>query len=60
MSGSYGFEAQIAEVEVNTDTGEIKVLELWDAHDIGKAINPQSVESQIEGSLAMVLGYCFL
>ena len=59
VSGSYGFEAQIAEVEVDTDTGEIKVLELWDAHDIGKAINPQSVEGQIEGSLAMGIGYTF-
>jgi 4-hydroxybenzoyl-CoA reductase alpha subunit len=59
VSGSYGFEAQIAEVEVNKETGEVKVLELWDAHDIGKAINPQSVESQIEGSLAMGLGYTF-
>ncbi len=59
VSGSYGFEAQIAEVEVNTDTGEVKLLELWDAHDIGKAINPQSVEAQIEGSLAMGIGYTF-
>lgn len=59
VSGSYGFEAQIAEVEVNKETGEVKVLELWDAHDIGKAINPQSVHTQIEGSLAMGLGYSF-
>jgi len=59
VSGSYGFEAQIAEVEVNKETGEVKVLDIWDAHDIGKAINPQSVESQIEGSLAMGLGYTF-
>ncbi len=59
VSGSYGFEAQIAEVEVNKDTGEVKLLELWDAHDIGKAINPQSVEAQIEGSLAMGIGYTF-
>lgn len=60
VSGSYGFEAQIAEVEVNKETGEIKVLEMWDAHDIGKAINPQSVEGQIEGSLVMGLGYTFM
>ncbi|HBG60841.1 MAG: hypothetical protein A2Y03_07500 [Omnitrophica WOR_2 bacterium GWF2_38_59] len=59
VSGSYGFEAQVAEVEVNKDTGEISVLKLWDAHDIGKAINPQSVEGQIEGSLIMGLGYTF-
>ena len=59
VSGSYGFEAQIAEIEVDTVTGEVKLLELWDAHDIGKAINPQSVEAQIEGSLAMGIGYTF-
>ena len=59
VSGSYGFEAQIAEVEVNTETGETRILKLWDAHDIGKAINPRSVESQIEGSLAMGIGYTF-
>ncbi len=60
VSGSYGFEAQIAEVEVNEETGEVKILKIWDAHDIGKAINPQSVEGQIEGSLAMGIGYTFL
>ncbi len=60
VSGSYGFEAQIAEVEVNKETGEVNVLKLWDAHDIGKAINPQSAEGQIEGSLAMGLGYTFM
>jgi CO/xanthine dehydrogenase Mo-binding subunit len=60
VSGSYGFEAQIAEVEVDKETGEVTILKLWDAHDIGKAINPQSVEGQIEGSLAMGIGYTFL
>lgn len=60
VSGSYGFEAQVAEVEVNKKTGEVKILKMWDAHDIGKAINPQSVEGQIEGSLAMGIGYTFL
>jgi 4-hydroxybenzoyl-CoA reductase alpha subunit len=59
ISSSYSFEAQIAEVDVDTDTGAINVLKLWDAHDVGKAINPSSVESQIEGSLAMGLGYTF-
>jgi 4-hydroxybenzoyl-CoA reductase alpha subunit len=59
VSGSYGFEAQIAEVEVNTDTGEVRLVKMWDAHDIGKAINPQSVAGQIEGALAMGIGYTF-
>ena len=57
VSGSYGFEAQIAEVEVNKETGEVKILKMWDAHDIGKAINPQGVIGQIEGSIAMGIGY---
>jgi len=57
VSGSYGFEAQIAEVEVDTLTGAVKIIKMWDAHDIGKAINPKSVEGQIEGSLAMGIGY---
>ncbi len=60
VSGSYGFEAQIAEVEVNKETGDVKLLKMWDVHDIGKAINPQSVEGQIEGSLTMGIGYTFL
>lgn len=60
VSASYGFEAQIAEVEVNKETGEVKILKMWDAHDIGRAINPQSVEGQIEGSLVMGIGYTFL
>lgn len=59
VSGSYGFEAQVAEVEVNIETGEVRIIKMWDAHDIGKAINPQSVEAQIEGSLAMGIGYTF-
>ncbi|MFH1360802.1 MAG: molybdopterin cofactor-binding domain-containing protein [Candidatus Omnitrophota bacterium] len=59
VSGSYGFECQIAHVEVNKETGEIKILKMWDAHDIGKAINPQSVEGQVEGSIMMGIGYTF-
>ncbi|MCR4338059.1 MAG: molybdopterin-dependent oxidoreductase [Candidatus Omnitrophica bacterium] len=59
VSGSYGFEAQIAEVEVNVETGDVRIIKMWDAHDIGKAINPQAVEAQIEGSLAMGIGYTF-
>ncbi len=59
VSASYSYEAQIAEVEVNKETGEVKVLKMWDAHDVGKAINPQSVEGQIEGSIVMGIGYTF-
>ncbi|MFH0877881.1 MAG: molybdopterin cofactor-binding domain-containing protein [Candidatus Omnitrophota bacterium] len=57
ISASYGFEAQVAEVEVNRCTGQVKVLKIWDVHDIGYPINPQSVHGQIEGSIVMGLGY---
>ena len=57
ISGSYGFEAQIAEVEVNKRTGHVKVRKMYDVHDIGFPINPVSVEGQIEGSIIMGLGY---
>ncbi|MEW6773971.1 MAG: molybdopterin cofactor-binding domain-containing protein [Bacteroidota bacterium] len=56
LSPSYSFGAVIAEVKVNPDTGEYKVLNLWGAHDCGKAINPLAVEGQLEGSWHMGLG----
>lgn len=59
ISASYGFEAQIAEVEVDTKTGRVKVLKMYDVHDIGYPINPDSVHGQIEGSIIMGLGYTF-
>jgi len=59
ISGSYGFEAQIAEVEVDKKTGRVKVLKVTDVHDIGYPINPQSVHGQIEGSILMGVGYTF-
>jgi xanthine dehydrogenase molybdenum-binding subunit len=57
ISAAYSFSAQLAEVEVDTETGEIDVLRLVCASDIGKAINPMAVEGQIEGGMQMGLGY---
>lgn len=57
ISGSYGFEAQIAEVEVNKKTGDVKVVKMYDVHDVGYPINPDSVHGQIEGSIVMGIGY---
>ncbi|MBF0384639.1 MAG: molybdopterin-dependent oxidoreductase [Candidatus Omnitrophica bacterium] len=59
VSSTYSYEAQIAEVEVDKNTGRVKIIKIWDAHDVGRAINPSSVESQIEGALTMGLGYTF-
>lgn len=50
------FGACFAEVEVDTETGEVKVLELVIAHDIGRAVNPMAVEGQLEGGAHQGLG----
>jgi 4-hydroxybenzoyl-CoA reductase alpha subunit len=55
-SPTYGFSAQVAEVEVDLETGEIKVLKVTEAGDCGQAINPLSVEGQVEGSIVMGMG----
>jgi CO/xanthine dehydrogenase Mo-binding subunit len=57
---SYVFGAQIAEVEVDLDTGEVQVLGVWAAHDVGKVVNPQQVEGQIEGGIVMGLGHALM
>ena len=57
---SYVFGAQVAEVEVDDDTGEVQVLGVWAAHDVGRVINPQQVEGQIEGSVIMGLGHALM
>ena len=56
----YSYSAQMAEVIVDVQTGEVEVTEQVAAFDIGKAVNPQSVEGQIEGGLAMGLGYALM
>ncbi|HUW64795.1 MAG TPA: molybdopterin cofactor-binding domain-containing protein [Spirochaetia bacterium] len=55
--GAYAFATQIAEVEVDTETGVVEVLKLVAVHDCGRAINPLLVEGQIEGGVSMGLGY---
>ncbi len=57
LSATYGFGAQMAEVEVDTETGQVRVLRLVCANDVGRAINPMAVEGQIEGGAQMGLGY---
>lgn len=56
----YGYAAQAVAVEVNTLTGQVRVLSIISVHDVGKAINRQQVEGQIEGCLAQALGYALL
>jgi CO/xanthine dehydrogenase Mo-binding subunit len=53
---AYVFGCQVAEVEVDTVTGEVQVLGIWAAHDVGRVVNPQGVEGQIEGGIVQALG----
>jgi len=51
-AGTFSFGAVIAEVEVDTETGQVRVTNVTGAHDCGFAINPMAVEGQLEGSVA--------
>jgi CO/xanthine dehydrogenase Mo-binding subunit len=55
--GIYSFGALVVDVEVDEGTGEVGVLRAWSAADVGRAINPQSVEGQLEGGFVQGLGY---
>jgi 4-hydroxybenzoyl-CoA reductase alpha subunit len=55
-SPAYSYSAAVVEVDCDPKTGEVRVPEVWIAHDIGRAINPVLVEGQVEGSVYMALG----
>lgn len=56
----YGSGAHIAEVEVDTDLGIVRVLKMTCAHDVGRAVNPTLIEGQIEGGVAQGLGMALM
>ena len=56
LSPSYSFSSCIAEVKVDLETGHVKIVNVWGAHDCGKALNPLAVEGQLEGSWHMGIG----
>jgi 4-hydroxybenzoyl-CoA reductase subunit alpha len=55
-SPSYSYSAQVAEVSVDEETGQVSVHKIWVAHDCGRALNPVAVEGQVIGSVWMGLG----
>ncbi|MCE1254830.1 MAG: molybdopterin-dependent oxidoreductase [Anaerolineae bacterium] len=57
---TYGYVAESAEVEVDLDTGQIRIIRLVCADDVGKAINCQQVIGQIEGCVVQAAGYAIL
>jgi xanthine dehydrogenase molybdenum-binding subunit len=58
MHFAFSFAAQAVEVEVNTLTGEVRVLRVVAANDVGTAVNPLGLQGQVEGGVMMGLGNC--
>jgi CO/xanthine dehydrogenase Mo-binding subunit len=56
----YGYTSQAVEVEVDTQTGLVRVVRIISVHDVGRAVNKQHVEGQIEGCLAQAVGYALI
>lgn len=54
---AYGYVAQAVEVEVDTETGQVRLVDVVCADDVGRAINPQQIEGQIEGGVVQAMGY---
>jgi CO/xanthine dehydrogenase Mo-binding subunit len=57
---AYGYVAQAVMVEVDTETGHVRILDVISADDVGKAINPQQIVGQIEGAVVQAAGYAVL
>ena len=57
---AYGYVAQAVSLDVDTDTGQIFIRNVISVDDVGRAINPQQVEGQIEGAVVQAIGYTIL
>jgi CO/xanthine dehydrogenase Mo-binding subunit len=57
---TYGYCAQVAEVEIDPETGYVTVKQLISANDVGNAINPPQIEGQIEGAVAQSVGWALM
>jgi CO/xanthine dehydrogenase Mo-binding subunit len=57
---TYGYVAQAVEVEVDIETGHVRIVDVISADDVGKALNPQQVRGQIEGGVVQAAGYTIL
>ena len=60
MHVAFSFASQAAEVEVNTLTGEVRVIQVISANDVGRAINPLGLQGQVEGGVVMGVGHALL
>ncbi|MDM8555359.1 xanthine dehydrogenase family protein molybdopterin-binding subunit [Desulfococcaceae bacterium HSG7] len=60
ISPAYPFACQIAEVEIDPDTGQVTVTNFVGAHDVGRAINPLATEGQVRGGVTQGLGWTLM
>jgi CO/xanthine dehydrogenase Mo-binding subunit len=57
---AYTFAATVAEVEVDMETGQVEVVKVWPAMDVGKAIDPLMIEGQIQGAISQGIGFALM
>jgi CO/xanthine dehydrogenase Mo-binding subunit len=57
---AYGYVAQVVEVEVDIETGQVRVVRVISTNDVGKAVNPELVKAQIEGCVVQAQGYAIM
>ncbi len=57
---AYGYVAQAVTVEVDTETGHVRILDVISTNDVGRTVNPQQVQGQIEGGVVQGAGYTIL
>ncbi len=57
---TYAFATHLAEIEVDTETGKVKVNRIVASHDVGKAIHPKNVVGQIMGGVTMGIGFALM
>lgn len=60
VAPTYSFGAQVVEVEVDPETGVVKILNIWAGEDAGRPINPMGAEGQIEGAIGMAIGFTMM
>lgn len=57
---AYGYMAEVAEVEVDIETGHVRLVKVICVDDVGKAVNPQLVQGQVEGAIVQASGYALM
>ena len=60
VAPTYSFGAQVIEVEVDPETGVVKILNIWAGEDAGRPLNPAGAEGQIEGAIGMAVGFTMM